>query len=71
MKQTAGQPPKLLKKPEAAGQLDISVRSLEYMIERGDIAVVRLPGKNQAWAVRVEQAEIERFIAGYRQPAGQ
>lgn len=54
--------PKLLKVNEAAAQLGISREQVYALISRGELASVKIPGRNQAWARRIEQAEIDAFI---------
>jgi excisionase family DNA binding protein len=45
-------------KAEAAAALNVSIRTFEGYMRRGEIAVVRLGRRT----VRVEQAELERFV---------
>jgi excisionase family DNA binding protein len=47
----------LLKKKEAADRLRVSVRSLDRLRSQGQLRTVKVRG-----AVRVAEAEIERFI---------
>jgi excisionase family DNA binding protein len=58
---------KLHRVPEAAGEMNISVKTLWNWIAQGRIAVVRLGGH----AVRVPQKEIERLIEERYSPARQ
>jgi excisionase family DNA binding protein len=53
---------RLLRKPEAAHQLGISVRTLEKFVERGSISLVRLGRR----CVRVPESEVDAFIRGAR-----
>lgn len=50
-------PPLVLDRNEAAGVLRISIRKLDYLIERGSIAPVRLDGR-----VLVAWVELLRFV---------
>ena len=62
----------LLTTAEAAKKLGISRRYLYYLIQRGDIGTIRLPGARGSGSKpehRVEPAEIERFKAEHRQAA--
>ena len=62
----------LLTTAPAAKRLGISRRYLYYMIQRGLITTIRLPGARGDGSNpehRVEPAEIERFKAEHRQPA--
>ena len=57
--------PLLRTKTEAAEALSISMRQLELYMRTGEITVRRLGKK----CVRIEQAELERFIARLGKPA--
>lgn len=50
-------PPLVLDRNEAAGALRISIRKLDYLIERGSIAPLRIDGR-----VLVAWAELLRFV---------
>jgi excisionase family DNA binding protein len=50
----------LLKRPEAAAALGISVRQLDVYIRAGSISVKRLGRR----CVRIERTEVERFASG-------
>ncbi len=50
----------LVSKARAAAMLDISLSTLERLIQRGEIAVVRIGAKS----VKVDVAEIERIANG-------
>lgn len=52
----------LLTKEEAAARLNVKLRKLEYMIQRGEIASVKIGERS----VRIEAAEIDRVIAAGR-----
>jgi hypothetical protein len=66
---------------EARGQLGIGLTKMYELINTGEIAVVRLPtpggkatrrrvGESGARpSLRIEQAEIDAFIARHREPA--
>jgi excisionase family DNA binding protein len=56
---------KLHRVPEAAGEMNISAKTLWNWISQGKIAVVRLGGR----AVRISQEEIDRLIEEGTQPA--
>jgi len=51
---------RLVSKARAAAMLDISLSTLERLIHRGEIAVVRIGAKS----VKVDVAEIERIANG-------
>jgi hypothetical protein len=53
----AALPPLVLDRNEAAGVLRISTRKLDYLIERGSIAPVRIDGR-----VLVAWVELLRFV---------
>lgn len=55
-----GEPP-LYTLPQVASKLNIRLRKLEYMVADGRIASVKVEG-----ARRIEQAELERYIAAQR-----
>lgn len=55
----------LVRKTEARGVLRISAPTLDRLIARREIAVVRVGRR----AVRIEQKELLRFIALRRSPA--
>jgi excisionase family DNA binding protein len=55
----------LLRVPDAAGKMNISVKTLWGWISQGRIGVVRLTGR----AVRIPEAEIERIISEGYSPA--
>lgn len=56
---------KLHRVPEAAGEMNISVKTLWNWIAQGRIAVVRIGGR----AVRIPQQEIDRLIEEGYSPA--
>ena len=58
----------LLKKPQAAERLGVSVRTLEGLIKRGQLPAYRIGPKT----VRLKEEDIEAYIAGhvvYTKPA--
>jgi excisionase family DNA binding protein len=58
---TATEQPRLLRLPEAAARLDVSVETLRRRIAAGDIAAVRL-GPSDRHPLRVSESELARFI---------
>ena len=54
----------LLTKNEAADALRLSLRTVDSLIAKGDIRVVRPGGRR---AVRIEPAELRRFIDASKQ----
>ena len=52
----------LLKKPEAADFLGVSVRTLEGMIKRGVIPAYKIGPKS----VRLRREDLEEYLAGHR-----
>lgn len=68
MKDTKTAEPLAVRVAEAARQLGISVRQLYYLADAGEIAVIRHPSRHGKGpgAVRVEQSEINRYLAAHR-----
>lgn len=63
-------PPKLLTVAEAMAQLGIRSKHKIYGLMRaGELAYVVLPPHTHQAGRRIEQAEVEAFIARNRQPA--
>lgn len=56
----------LLTKQEAAGALKLSLRTVDTLIARGELRTIR-PGGGRC--VRIEPAELRRFIAAARAQA--
>lgn len=52
----------LLTIPQAASKLGVKVRTVEQMVRSGELASVKVRG-----ARRIEQAEVDRFVAEQRE----
>jgi hypothetical protein len=67
----AAERPKVVTVAEAAFQLSLDPRQVYGLIYAGHLTPVRLPSRNGngGGPVRIEQAEIDQFIASHRHPA--
>lgn len=63
---TQQEKPRLRTVQETAAELGLSKRKVELLISSGDLESVQIPGPNGPWGRRVEQTEIDAFIARNR-----